>query len=110
MWTEEKWKMAQYAVAVLGVTVGAAFLALLFLWLVSLAGCGPACTAAEVRCADNAVEVCDANGEWEVAMNCDDVSSAECAVWMCCPACDGGPACLPAHQCEDDQLDDGGAS
>ena len=60
--------------------------------------CGPVCLPNATRCAGTLVEVCDADGIWDVAEDCAAVGDG---AWQCCPvpADELGPAahaCLPA--------------
>ena len=101
---DERMKIAQHVVALLGVVVGAALIALLGMWVMSLLlGCGPVCSARETRCSGAQAEVCDGDGQWQLVMDCSTVSSPECAEWACCVgwADDAGPlhTCLPAQEC-----------
>lgn len=113
---DERMKIAQHVVALLGVVVGAALIALLGMWVMSLllGGCGPACSARETRCSGARAEVCDGDGQWQLVMDCATVSSPECAEWACCAgwADDAGPlhTCLPAQECLSDSERDGGES
>ena len=70
---------------------------------VTLAACGPlpVCTPADTRCTGTLIEVCSADGLWDVAEDCASVTSDDAPIWMCCPvpADELGPAghaCLPA--------------
>ena len=69
----------------------------------TLTACGPfaVCTPNETRCTGTLVEVCDADGQWDLAEDCAAVSGDEEPLWTCCPvpADELGPAghaCLPA--------------
>lgn len=68
-----------------------------------LCGCSTVCKIDETRCNGNHAEVCDANGQWQIIMNCDEVVGGE-DPWVCCAAStDAGPihACLPSCEASD---------
>lgn len=66
-----------------------------------LCGCSTVCKVEETRCNKNVAEVCDANGQWQKIMSCDEVEGGD-EPWSCCESStDAGPisACLPASMC-----------
>lgn len=65
--------------------------------------CGPECAPLATRCVDNAAEVCNSAGEWQVTLDCDDLPPGE---WECCwqPGIPGEPlseghTCLTVAEC-----------
>ena len=57
--------------------------------------CSDQCETETTRCAGNAVEICNADGDWDVVMECDDVWSIDGASWQCCVDTDGESTCFP---------------
>jgi hypothetical protein len=41
------------------------------------------CLVAATRCVDNVAEVCDADGTWSVALDCDDLTRQTMTAWVC---------------------------
>lgn len=65
-----------------------------------LTSCGDQCETEVTRCSENAVEICNADGDWDVVMECDDVWSADGAEWQCCIDPDDGEATCFLNGCE----------
>jgi hypothetical protein len=67
-------------------------------------GCGPECEYLATRCNGPIVEVCDPNGFWARAMNCDDIQDADGRSWRCCASVNIygsslGHTCVPGALC-----------
>ena len=76
----------------------------LALLAVTATGCGPECEYLATRCDGPIVEVCDPNGFWARAMNCDDIRDTDGNSWRCCAAVNIygsslGHTCVPDAQC-----------
>lgn len=84
-------------------------LAVILLWLVALilivvvitinSSCSPVCTHLKTRCNGQQADVCDAYGQWQTNMDCDDVIGGH-EPWECClDEQEGGHTCLPESEC-----------
>ncbi len=56
--------------------------------------CSDQCETEVTRCAGDAVEICNADGDWDVVMECGEVWSADGAEWQCCIDTDGEATCF----------------
>ena len=67
------------------------------MWLMAtMTSCGPQdeCVPSDTRCNGSRVEVCDADGEWELAQDCRSIPGDFSCCWV--PADELGPA---GHAC-----------
>ena len=67
-----------------------------------LGGCDDGCEPEAMRCRANAVEQCNADGDWYVVEHCGQVTPEDLD-WTCCWVADEDLfACLPADACKID--------
>ena len=88
--------MKKNALAIFIFAASALYTGLTLLFL-AITGCENECQPEEMRCRDNVVELCDANGDWQTVDDCNTTEPAELN-WMCCEE-DGTLACIPADYC-----------
>lgn len=73
-----------------------------------IVACHDDCEPETTRCNGDRVEVCNSEGDWELAADCADIEDFELDIeWECClDPYDGLYSCLPAEEC-DGELDGG---
>jgi len=68
---------------------------------IALAGvkCHDGCDVNSTKCDDGAVYVCNADQNWELSIDCQELSGSDIK-FECCLDDDGDYSCLPKTQCE----------
>lgn len=80
-------------------------------FLALMVGCGDDCKSDSTRCNGARVELCNADGEWELSVDCTNIEDFDAGIdWMCCvDPSDGWHSCLPSDECNVDiDAGDGG--
>lgn len=80
--------------------VATLFFAAVLCWMTS---CSDECDPLETRCVDNAVEICNDEERWELALDCSAiVATSSYQNWICCLESESNDySCKPAEFCGD---------
>lgn len=93
-----KWVALAMAIG-MGVFIRLALTAAPVAVAVAVAGCSDGCESNETRCSGTLVEVCNADQNWELIVDCKEVDDGS---WSCCEVQleDIAHGCLPLAECE----------
>ncbi len=87
MRAEDSWLLAIVVVAVVAIAV---------------LGCHDGCAPGKTKCSGNRVEICNADEDWELLLNCSNVEPSDMG-WQCCFEGEyGDHGCVPGG-CGGDQ-------
>ena len=67
--------------------------AIIVLFVLAVAGCAPVCKTTATRCEGTLAQVCNAKGDWQRVMDCNEVRPGQ---WRCAQPDAGLATCLPA--------------